>query len=486
MAAEIQDLLHKGAIRHCTHGTRGFYSTVFVVPKKGGSWRPIINLKNLNSYVVTPHFKMETVQNLKDVLHQGDFMAKLDLKDAYQTVPVNETDRKYLRFLWKGKVFEFTTLPFGLAPAPLIFTKLLRPVASFLRSMGIRILMYLDDFLIMAPSPEEVTRDLRMARHILTHLGFIINEKKSVSVPTQTIEFLGFVIDSRHMELSLPLEKISKLRKECRHMLNRSRVTGRSLAHLIGLMTSCLPAIRVAPLHYRSLQRLRTRTLHHHHMDYDYQTPLSTEAISDLSWWVTELDAKVSRPILPPVASLNLETDASTQGWGTLCQETSQRAGGPWSREESAHHINWLELMACFLAVRSFVKDQQGMHVQLMVAIAYVNHLGGTHSKSLCDLALEIWHWCVRRKITLHAVHIPGKMNVVADWESRHMSDYSDWKLDQGVFRNIQIALGPFSVDLFASFRNAQLERYFSWRPDPSATAVDAFSQSWTDHPLPW
>jgi hypothetical protein len=55
---------------------------MFVVPKKDGGWRPIINLKSLNSYLFTPHFKLESIQSLKDVLLQNDFMVKVDLKDA--------------------------------------------------------------------------------------------------------------------------------------------------------------------------------------------------------------------------------------------------------------------------------------------------------------------------------------------------------------------------------------------------------------------
>jgi len=158
-----------------------------------------------------------------------------------------------------------------------------------------------------------------------------------------------------------------------------------------------------------------------------------------------------------------------------------------WSAEEAKHHVNWLELMAAFLALRCFIKDQQDLHVQLFmdnrVAIAYVNRLGGSHSRSLCYLALEIWKWCVQRKVSLYVVHIPGKANVIADWESRHVSDYSDWKLNQEVFERIQNMLGPFSVDLFANYRNAQLRVYFSWRrPDPSAAAVDTLSQSWSNH----
>lgn len=135
---------------------------MFVVPKKGGNWHPIIHLKGLNHYVVTPHFKMETIQNLKDVLQRADFMVKLNLKDAYQMVPVHRTHHRYLRFVWKGAVFEFTSLQFGLASAPCTFTKLLKPVATHLRQFGIRIMIYLDDILLMAPTPEAAPRICRL------------------------------------------------------------------------------------------------------------------------------------------------------------------------------------------------------------------------------------------------------------------------------------------------------------------------------------
>ena len=51
-----------------------------------------------------------------------------------------------------------------------------------------------------------------------------------------------------------------------------------------------------------------------------------------------------------------------------------------------------------------------------------MNHLGGTRSRNLCTLALEFWKWCVHRKITLHAVHIPGRRNEIADWESQRLA----------------------------------------------------------------
>ena len=106
---EISDLLQKQAIRLADPHLPDFYSQMFVVPKKDGGWRPIINLKSLNSYLCIPHFKLENIQNLKDVLLQNDYMAKVDLKDAYLTVPMHHTAYKYLRFTWKGKCYKFTS-----------------------------------------------------------------------------------------------------------------------------------------------------------------------------------------------------------------------------------------------------------------------------------------------------------------------------------------------------------------------------------------
>lgn len=79
-------------------------------------------------------------------------MAKLDLKDAYLFVAMRDDSRKYLRFIYKKKMFQFNALPFGLSTAPFIFTKILKPVVEFLRAKGIVLVVYLDDFLIFERS----------------------------------------------------------------------------------------------------------------------------------------------------------------------------------------------------------------------------------------------------------------------------------------------------------------------------------------------
>ena len=156
LSEEIQSLLQKKAISEISMPIceQGFVSQLFAVPKKDGGIRPVVNLKMLNSYVQQVSFKMEGIHLLKDLLCPGDWMTKVDLKDAYFAIPLKRQDRKFLRFHWQEKLYQFNCLPFGLSSAPWIFTKATKPVVTILRSLGMRIIIYIDDILIMAPSKE--------------------------------------------------------------------------------------------------------------------------------------------------------------------------------------------------------------------------------------------------------------------------------------------------------------------------------------------
>ena len=95
ISTEIEKLLEKEAISPA-EATDGFISNVFLVPKKEDQWRLILNLKALNAYTIREHFKMEDICSVKDLLVRGDYMCKLDLKDAYLSVPISAAHRKYL------------------------------------------------------------------------------------------------------------------------------------------------------------------------------------------------------------------------------------------------------------------------------------------------------------------------------------------------------------------------------------------------------
>jgi len=156
---------------------------------------------------------------LKDLLRKGDYMIKTDLKNAYLTVPIWQNHQKYLQFLWRDLLLEFACLPFGLASTPRVFTKLLKPVLSILRQRGIRLIAYLDDILLMAPSFDPVDQHAALTLNLLKGLGFTVNYQKSILVPSQLLEFLGSLVNSIKLTLSLPRDKIRKIQIKCQDLL---------------------------------------------------------------------------------------------------------------------------------------------------------------------------------------------------------------------------------------------------------------------------
>lgn len=116
------------------------------------------------------------------------------------------------------------------------------------------------------------------------------------------------------------------------------------------------------PLYYRKLDREKTLALKQNKGDFDSVMTLSQDAKSELHWWVNNIVCVynvVSHG--PPVRQIT--TDASLKGWGAVCDSMS--TGGPWTTREAKHHINYLEMLAAFLGLKSFVKDERDMHVRI-------------------------------------------------------------------------------------------------------------------------
>ncbi len=102
---EVRELLAKQAIVGVTDGSHGFECSLFVIPKKSGGFRPIVNLKPLNQFIQYEHFKMENLDSGRFLLRKGDWMVKLDLKDAYLKIPVHPSHQKVSAFQMERAYF---------------------------------------------------------------------------------------------------------------------------------------------------------------------------------------------------------------------------------------------------------------------------------------------------------------------------------------------------------------------------------------------
>ena len=192
--------------------------------------------------------------------------------------------------------------------------------------------------------------------HFLQLLGFVINQEKSVLSPSQTIQFLGFIVDSALMVISLPQKKVVDMTKACQAALLQGTLSVRDLSRLIGQMSATMRAVLPAPLCYRNLQRIKNQELSRSH-SFEAMVTLDDSAKEELLWWVHQLTTWNGRAILSQTPDLVVETDASLLGWGAVPE--GMRTGGLWSEKERTQHINCLELMAGALAVRTFAKHKR-------------------------------------------------------------------------------------------------------------------------------
>ncbi len=157
----------------------GFYSRYFLVPKKDGGLRPILDLRRLNHALMRRPFRMITLKQILSQIRTEDWFCSLDLKDAYFHIQIAPHHRRFLRFAFEGVAYQYTVLPFGLSLAPRTFTKCMDAALSPLRQMGIRILNYLDDWLILAQSEVELLSHRTLIFSHLERLGLRVNFAKS-------------------------------------------------------------------------------------------------------------------------------------------------------------------------------------------------------------------------------------------------------------------------------------------------------------------
>ena len=116
--------------------------------------------------------KLEDIKTVKTLVHQGCFLASLDMKDAYYLISIEKKSRKFLRFIFTGKIYKFTCLSFGLNVAAYLFTKIMKPVITFLRKRGFLSAIYFDDLLLIENSYKQCEENLNFTTvkpHLLGH-----------------------------------------------------------------------------------------------------------------------------------------------------------------------------------------------------------------------------------------------------------------------------------------------------------------------------
>ena len=479
---EVSDLLDKGVIVRVSDAKGCFISNVFLRPKSNSKWRLIIDLSELNQFVTKHHFKMEHLDVASRLMFTDAWLASIDLKDAYYTLPVHPEDRKFLCFRWNNDIYKFTCLPFGLSSAPWLFTKTLRPIFAKFHEEGFQGFGYIDDSFIIAETFEECQQAVSFLGNLFTDLGFRVNTEKSILTPTKQLTFLGYILDTQDMSISPTPDKKSKIRGKIEEVIAKNNLKIREIASLCGSLNDTCKGSEYGHSHVKSLEIQKNRALvKAGTKQFEGKIFLNRFCFFDLTWWLKNIDsAKKVIQVSPP--ELTLTTDASSQGWGACFQKKS--TGGPWSEDKKLLHINVLELKAVYLGLNTFENDLNPQDVLIRsdntTTIAYIAHGGGTKSTNCNQIAKDIWSWAEANKCWLMPTFVPGCLNVEADHESRVFSENTEWQLNVNIFREISGNWGIPDIDLFASRLNNQVPVYASWGPDPHSLFVDAFTRKWS------
>ncbi|XP_069820999.1 uncharacterized protein [Dendropsophus ebraccatus] len=400
----IPSLLSKGVIVRVPplQRFRGFYSNLFVVPKKDGSVRPILDLKRLNRYVRLSHFRMESLRSVIASLEPGEFLSSVDIQDAYLHVPIYPPHQRFLRFAVGEEHYQFVALPFGLASAPRVFTKTMAAVMALLRARGVSVTPYLDDILVKAPSRDQNLESLHITLDTLSRFGWLLNRPKSSLVPAQSIVFLGMRLDSVQARVFLPEDKLQSLQANIRALCSHRPVSIRSCMRVLGKMVASMEAIPFAQFHSRPLQLFLLSRWDRSLPSLDRRVKLPARLRQDLQWWLRSPSLSLGRSFLPVHWQI-VTTDASLRGWGGVWNDLTVQ--GTWSAKEACLPINILELRAIRLSLLHWQTQLHGLPVRVQTdnatAVAYVNHQGGTRSKAAMMEVALILSWAEETVLAL-------------------------------------------------------------------------------------
>ena len=362
----LHSLLQKKALEKVVvQSLLAFYNQLFLVPKPQNRWRPILDLSTLNVFLKVDTFKMQTPETIRLSLQQGEWVTSLDFSDVYFHIPISLKSRKFLRFHLYGETYQFTALPFGLAMAPLEFTKVVKEVKLMAQVRGIRIHQYLDDWLLRAPCREICLHHTQTLLALCQDLGWVVNLTKSELTPQQVFNFVGYRFDLSLGRVKPTQERWSTLSQKIWTLKGSSN-----------LLNQAIPVPDRAPNNHRetgSVVQLRMRPLQWHLKNHwhvpevlEMTIPLPRSLHPHLDWWLDEDNVLRGQPLHPK---------------------------GIWSQPESKLHINFLELKAVFLALKEFeplYRDQTVLvATDNTIVVAYINKKGGMRSGSLCALLVQ-------------------------------------------------------------------------------------------------
>lgn len=435
------------------------------VPKKNSDkLRPITDCsrpfgKSINDKILNDKMRYKTVDFATKFVKEGCYFAAVDIAAAYRSVPIHPTHRCLQGLKWcfekldnaNYKYYTDNFLCFGCSSSPGIFQRLSSAVSRIMKRLGFTCIYveYLDDFLIIADTYNECFEGQLALINVLIKLGFYISWEKVVS-PCQRIQFLGLIIDSINMSVTLPGDKINALKCLLKDYMSRSKARKRELQSLAGHLSFASTVIKGGRTFSRRVINLVNSVKHGH-----YFVKLNNNFRKDCEFWLDFIDSSAfngTEKILDnsPVDIDIFQTDSSFYGYGIYYN--GDWLAGAWDQEaipcvpkhvdlsqnwypfscpDSARsNINILELYPVLLAARRFghmwADKRVFVYTDNKSVQSFINRGTTKVSNHVMECLRELCMISATYNFHLSAKYLKGDNNVIADCLSR-LNDSAKW-----------------------------------------------------------
>ena len=457
-----------------------------------GKFRAIYDARYLNLFLRYIRFHYEMLMDLIALLRRGDSVVSTkDLKKGYQQFLMEAAAWPLLGFVHRGDIHVYLAFPFGLAPSPRAFTKLLAMIYRLPRSVGWPLVAMIDDSAHPAAETQQGRWRMLCIVPVEAALGLLHSWEKCELEPGTLRRFLGLLVDTDRGLLLVPQDKVQRFQATAAAALAGDAAARRSA---LGMLASFVPALRMA----RGMGRwLR---------EWDGEAPPSAEWAAELlTFFREELPRLNGRPWdLHSTPAVQLCTDASDRQYGALVLGDPFRASVPFQPVESLLSSTVRELRGAQWGLRGLLQQRPQLvrggvvqvacrpgalleQQQVRLWLDSQTAVGacareGTSRAAVWQEVKALLLLAHQHGLALQVVWHPRTAAVAREADAlSKRDDPHDWQLSRRLLRQhlLKAGFGVPDLDCFASALASQCSKYFAAVFDGSCAGVDGLAQSW-------
>ncbi|GIQ87488.1 hypothetical protein KIPB_009533, partial [Kipferlia bialata] len=475
---EVEGMVQNGVIERVESAQVTVGLFLVNKPKAPGEYRPIVDMRYTNRYMERQRFRLMAFQALEALRPKGWPFMRVDLRKGYWQILIRPQDRQFTGIRVGGITYVHRALCFGASVAPITFQTVTEELARLVvREAGVGVvIVYLDDFLLLAPTERELLLLRRVFDRICERCGAVLALDKSDAEPRYRGVWLGTGVDTREGTFFVDPDKAASLLALLRPMVAAGSTTQGKLRSLLGKLTFCHRAYAPALVHTKLLLSLLSRGERD-----STKVSFQPQHISRLHHWIRTLKGGASRSFMTPPFTAVITTDAATgegdrpagMGGQLRIGDTVLSFSEPFPDSHSGAHINVLEAKAILRAVTLWSPKLRGRGVIIRsdnsTAVHCINR-GGSRAPRVQEVVEDIWQKAASIDCRFVARHVAGQLNVGADIASRFR--ILEGSTPEGVIQQLEVRWGTLEVDRFAALDNHRF-RLFQTREE------DALAWDW-------